>query len=426
MKPKRTDHREGRLFEIRLSDQINPKQPLCRLSQLLDWDGIEKDLEQLFFADKGRPGQSVRLMVGLLMLQHMFDISDEQVVEAWVENPYWQHFCGYDYLQWEVPTDRSSLTRWRDRLGEAGFDLILSYTIKAAKEAGIVAKKDLNQVTVDTTVMEKNISYPTDAKLYHRSRERLVKLAKNLGIELRQTYVRVAKTALVKTGRYAHARQMKRAKKQIKKLKTFLGRVVRDIDRKSKKLKISTSGLKEELRIAKRILEQERRSKNKIYSVHEPDVECISKGKVHKRYEFGNKVSLVLTHGIGVALNAKALHGNPYDGHTLKDALEGAEKNSGTNIKRAFVDKGYRGHGIEDKSIIISGQKKGMTPHLKKLLKRRQAIEPHIGHMKSDGKLDRNYLQGKTGDKNNAVLVGIGHNLRLIFRAIKAPCFSLA
>lgn len=426
MKPKKTDHREGRLFEIRLSDQINPKQPLYRLSQLLDWDGIERDIEELFFADKGRPGQSTRLVVGLLMLQHMFEISDEQVVEAWVENPYWQYFCGYDYLQWEVPIDRTSLTKWRHRLGEAGLDLILSYTVKAAKEAGIVAKKDLSQVAVDTTVMEKNITYPTDAKLYQRSRERLVKLAKKLGIELRQTYVRVAKTALVKTSRYAHAKQMKRAKKQIKKLKTFLGRVVRDVDRKSKQLKILPPELKEELRIAKRILEQKRQSKNKIYSVHEPDVECISKGKVHKRYEFGNKVSLVLTHKIGLALSAKALHGNPYDGHTLKDALDGAEKNSKAEIKRAFVDKGYRGHGIEDKTIIMSGQKKGMTLHLKRLLKRRQAIEPHIGHMKSDGKLGRNYLRGKVGDKNNAVLVGVGHNLRLIFRSIKDPGFSSA
>lgn len=281
-------------------------------------------------------------------------------------------------------------------------------------------------MTVDTIVMERNITYPTDTKLYHRSRERLVKLVKTLGIELRQTYVRVAKTALVKTSRYAHARQMKRAKKQIRKLKIFLGRVVRNIDKKSRKLKISTPKLKEELGIAKRILEQTRQSKNKVYSVHEPDVECISKGKVHKRYEFGSKVSLVLTHKTGLALNAKALHGNPYDGHTLKDALKGAEKNFGANIKRAFVDKGCRGHGIEDKSIIMSGQKKGMTLHLKRLLKRPQAIEPHIGHMKSNGKIDRNYLRGKVGDKDNAVLVGVEHNLRLIFRAIKDPYFSPA
>jgi len=268
-------------------------------------------------------------------------------------------------------------------------------------------------VIADTTVMEKNITFPTDRKLCFKALKLLVQKARAYRICLRQTYSRKAMHAYVWSGRYAHARQMKRAKKELRKLKTYLGRVIRDIERKTLQERSRTS-FQDLLSLAKRVLNQARKEKHKIYSLHEPDTECICKGKAHKKYEFGCKVSFVMTEKEGVLLDSRALHGNPYDGHTLKQAIHQAEQNTHREIKRILLDKGYKGHGVEGKQVFISGQKRGMTKHFKKVLKRRQAIEPHIGHMKSDGKLKRNFLHKIIGDKLNAVLVGIGHNLRLL------------
>lgn len=258
--------------------------------------------------------------------------------------------------------------------------------------------------------MEKNISFPTDGKLYFKALKLLVQQAKACGILLRQTYSRKAIRAFVWSSRYLHARQMKRAKKELKKLKTYLGRVIRDIERKTK----NQAPFQELLDLAKKVLAQQKNDSNKIYSLHEPAVDCICKGKSHKKYEFGCKVSFIMTQKEGVILSSAALHGNPYDGHTLEAAIKDAEQNTRRTIKRVLVDKGYKGHNVNEKQILISGQKKGMTKHFKKCLKRRQSIEPHIGHMKNDGKLKRNFLHKIIGDKLNAVLVGIGHNLRLL------------
>jgi transposase, IS5 family len=266
--------------------------------------------------------------------------------------------------------------------------------------------------------MPKNITYPTDSKLYHRGIQTLSKMAKNNNIELRQTYTFLSKKSLRRCAQYIHARQMKRAKKEIKKLKTYLGRITRDIERNILDKKCLQAIFNPTLEIVKKLLSQTKDSKNKIYSIHEPKTECISKGKAHKKYEFGCKASIVLTHKEGFILGSEALHGNPYDGHTLKQVIENAEKISNKPIIRAFVDKGYKGHGIEDKEIFFSGQKKGVTPWLKQQIYRRSAIEPHIGHMKNDGKLGKNFLKGTLGDKLNALLCGIGHNLRLITRKI--------
>jgi IS5 family transposase len=347
-------------------------------------------------------------------------------VRRWVENPYWQFFCGYDFLQWSFPIDPTTLIRWRHRLKKDGLEKILSETVKTAKRTRTVQSRSLEQVIVDTTVMEKNISYPTDSKLYHKAREDLVRLSKKHGVVLRQSYTRNSKKALFQAGRYIHARQMRRARKQIKKLKTYLGRTIRDVRRKIEGEKELEFYFHEHLAVAESILSQEKNTPNKIYSVHAPEVECIAKGKAHKKYEFGCKVSLVTTHKEGLVLSSQALHGNPYDGHTLKNALKNAEEVGNKEIKRAFVDKGYKGHKLEGKEVFISGQKRGMSNYFKKLLKRRQAIEPHIGHMKSEGKLDRNYLKGKLGDQMNSILVGIGHNLRLVLAKLRKgtvnPC----
>lgn len=262
--------------------------------------------------------------------------------------------------------------------------------------------------------MPKAIEFPTDCKLYFKSIRALVKVADEYGIVLRQTYKKLAARALRMRSRYAHARQAKRAKREEKRLHTYLGRVLRDFERKTERMQLDKE-CKFLIETIKHIFNQQKHDSKKVYSLHEPHVECISKGKVQKKYEFGCKSSIVLTHKEGLALDVSAIHGNPYDGHTLQDALKKAETNSESQIDTAYVDKGYRGHNVEGKTVFMSGQKKGVTKWIQAQIKRRQAIEPHIGHMKNDGKLGRNYLKGPLGDQFNAILSGIGHNLRLVY-----------
>jgi len=428
MKPIQIDNRQEELFQPRLCGQLNQKNELLVLGRMIPWGDLEIEFADLYQSNSsvgGQPPKPIRLMIGILLLQHLHNLSDEQVVRGWVENPYWQHFCGYDFLQWNFPINPSSLTRFRNRLGLARLEKILSLTVAVAVKSEVVKVKDLKKVIVDTTVMPKNIEFPTDSKLYNKARERLVKLAAKNGIELRQNYNLIAKTLLRKISGYLHAKQMKRARKAIKHLKTIVGRVVRDVERKIG----SSANLAEIftpiLNQSRQLLLQERTSKNKIYSLHEPDVACISKGKAHKRYEFGCKVSITTTHKQGLVISSQALPKNPYDGHTLKPALESAEKITGVEIESAFVDRGYKGHGVESDplrnhtKIFISGQRRGLTKSLKKQLKRRSAIEPMIGHMKQEGRLGLCRLKGIVGDQINELLTGVGHNLRLILNHIR-------
>lgn len=417
MKPTKKNTIQGLLFEPRLSDMVDPKHELCVLSKLLPWEHLENEFQGLFTEKTGAPAKPTRLVVGIFMLQHMYGLSDNRVVQAWRENPYWQYFCGCDHLQWDYPINPSSLSRWRHRLGEEGMKKILISTVQAATHSGAVKATSLKNVIVDTTVMPKNIAYPTDSRLYYRGICTLAKMSEDNGLKLRQTYKRIGKKTMVKSCRYAHARQMKRAKKERSKLKTYLGRIFRDVKRQTENTSLWDM-FRPILEIIEQLLNQEKGSKQKVYSIHEPHTECIAKGKAHKKYEFGCKVSLVITHKEGLAIGAEALHGNPYDGHTLQKALEMAENITGKKIKKAFVDKGYKGHGIEGKRVYVSGQKKGVTSWIRKQMKRRQAIEPHIGHMKNEGKLGRNYLKRMLGDKFNALLCGIGHNLRFLIRWI--------
>jgi IS5 family transposase len=420
MKPKKIDIAQGELFKNRLSNQLNPRDPLLILAAQINWSIFEEAFGAQYTDGAGQPPKPIRLMVGLMMLQHMHGVSDEQVAHQWIQNPYWQYFCGYDYLQWELPCDPSSLTRWRNRLGEEGLEKILAETIVTAVHTKTVAPKDLKKVIADTTVMEKNIAFPTDTKLLNRAREQLVKLACEAGLKLRQTYSRKGKHAALNAGKYAHAKQFKRMRKEVKKLKNYLGRVVRDVERKivgSCDLQAHFSNL---LSMSDRLLTQERKSSNKLYSLHAPETYCIAKGKAGKPYEFGCKVALVITHKQGLALSSMALSENQFDGHTLGSSLKKAEELAHTTIEQSFVDKGYKGHGVAGTQVYISGQKRGMTRTLEKHLKRRSAIEPHIGHMKSEGKLRRNYLKGIIGDALNALLCAIGHNMRMILRTIRS------
>lgn len=419
MKPKHINRDQGLLFEPRLSNLLDPKHELVVFSKLIDWSSLEKDLSTYFCKLDGAPAKPVRLITGLLLLQHLYKLSDEKVVYGWRENPYWQFFCGYDFLQWHFPINPSSLTKWRQRLGETGLNRIFSSIVFCALEIGLVSPKSFETVITDTTVMPKNISFPTDAKLYFNSLNKLVYLARKFNVSLRQTYKFLAKKTLRNISRYSHCRKMKMANRERKRLKTYLGRVKRNLERELVHRPDVFALVKPTLGIVDQILHQERESKNKVYSLHEPAVECISKGKIHKKYEFGCKASIVLTHKECFALNVKALHGNPYDGHTLKEALEDSEQVTGIAIKRVFVDKGYKGHQAGGRrEVFISGMRR-LTVHFKKLLRRRSAIEPCIGHMKNDGKLGQNYLKGNLGDCFNAILCGIGHNARMILRFLR-------
>jgi len=417
MKPSKTNHQEGRLFEYRLSDQLDPYHNLLLFGGLIDWDDLEKDYQELFHQEIGAPAKPVRLMAGIFMLQHMAGLSDEETVKVWCENPYWQLFCGYDYLQWKFPVHPSSLSRWRKKLGVDGIRRILQELVRCAVDEELIKETELQQVTVDTTVMPKNITYPTDARLYYKSLLSLTRFSKKFKIELRQSYKFLSKRALRKVFQYIHARKMKQARREVKRLKTFFGRVLREVERKVLKDEELFGIAKGMLSILQQVFDQKRSDKNKIYSIHEPHVECISKGKAHKKYEFGCKASVVMTHKKNFILSCEALHGNPFDGHTLKESLRAAERVSGREIIRAFVDRGYKGHKIKETEVLISG-KRGLSRHFKNQLKRRQAIEPIIGHMKSDGKLGRNFLKGKTGDFINALLCAIGQNIRFILRAL--------
>ena len=420
MKPNRTDS-QWSLFSFPLEKILAPDHPLVILAAGIDWSEFD-DLVDECYSEDGRPGCTTRLMIGLLYLKHAFNESDESVVERWVENPYWQFFCGFTEMQHECPINPSSLSRWRKRVGADRLEKMLQVTIQVAMKAGMLKPEQATRVNVDTTVQEKAIAFPTDARLYHKMRVTLVRQAQRMGISLRQSYRFVGKRALFKQGRYAHARQMKRAARMTRKLKTYLGRVVRDIERKAGKYgdPLSQQILHQQLQLAHRLLAQMRNSKNKLYSVHAPEVECIAKGKAHKRYEFGCKASFVTTSKNNWIVGAQAMHGNPYDGHTLSGALSQSERLTGVKLQDVMCDQGYRGHNYVGSARVhvVRYIPRKAKRAFQRLLRRRSAIEPSIGHMKSDNRLDRNHLTGKEGDRINALLAAVGYNFRKLLRGL--------
>jgi len=418
MKPKSSASNQGDLFRSRLDQILNRRHPLFRLADSIDWTIFEKEFGPLYVEKMGRPGLPIRLLVGLHYLKHAYNVSDESVVDQFLENPYWQYFCGFEYFQHQFPLNPTSLVKWRKRIGPKGMEKLLQATIETAKRKEYVTEEHLERVNVDTTVQEKAIAFPTDARLYHKARRIMVRQAKRAGIDLRQSYERLGKRAFIMQGRYSHARQTKRARREQKKLWLYLGRVIRDIERKCRE---PEGALATMLERAKRIFHQKRNDTNKIYSMQAPEVECIAKGKAHKKYEFGCKVSLVSTSKDNWIVGVQALHGNPYDGHTLKDALLQTEQLTGWRPEHAYCDKGYRGEPaiIEGTRVHLANKrKKSMKPREWSWFKRRSAIEPIIGHVKSDHRMDRNYLKGETGDMINAILAGCGFNLRKLLRAI--------
>lgn len=410
------------LLRPRLVDLIDLRHELVKLTALIDWEVFEREWAGFFPSATGRPATPPRLVAGLLYLQHAYRLSDEAIVARWVENPYYQHFTGETFFQHRLPIDPSSLTRWRRRIGEEGVEWLLTQTIEAGQKSGAIDENSVKRVAVDTTVMEKTIAYPTDARLYERARAQLTALAQEAGVDLRQTYARLAPRLALQVGRYAHAKQFRRMRKALKKLKGYTGRVMRDLRRHLDDL--PTGALRDrvaaKLALVSRLLHQASKGSDKIYALHEPEVDCISKGKARVRYEFGCKVSIATTLDEGFVVGMRSFPGNPYDGHTLIPALEQVEILTDQRPNLAVVDRGYRGHGALKTRVLISGTRRGLTPKLIADLRRRSAIEAEIGHMKTDGRLSRSPLKGTLGDALFAVLCGCGHNIRKILAHLRA------
>jgi len=435
MRPRRPPAQEpDGLFKTALERFIDMDHPLVRLADRIDWEGLEEQVAGSF-AEAGRPGNEARFMLGMLMLKAMYDLSDEKLWERWPCDPYFQYFTGELYFQHRVPHQRSGLSHWRGRLGEGVLDELLRESLRVAHATGALSGRDMAAVSVDTTVQEKAIRFPTDAGLVYEALVRLGAEARAAGLKLRQSYVRVGKQALIRAGRYGHAKQFKRRNRMIRFLKARLGRVIREIERQTAGDDELAAGFADSLAKAQTIRDQAlvKRAGRKIYSWHAPEVECIGKGKARAPYEFGCKATVTTTNGRArggmFVLHAAALHGNPFDGHTLGRVLAETAEMTGVTPKRVHVDKGYRGHR-QDRAVFdpetrrdvpppwrvfISGRRR-LPPALKAELRRRAAIEPVIGHLKADHRMGRNHLKGRQGDRFNVKMAAVGYNLRRLLQ----------
>jgi len=405
------------IFDTPLERFINLEHELCILSGQIDWDLIEQEFS-VYYSEIGRPSVPIRRMIGLLLLKHIYNLSDEAIVDRWIENPYWQYFSGEKVFQTQKPFDPTEFIHFRKRIGKEGAERLLKVSIQLfGKEA------QEKEVLIDSTVQEKNITYPTDAKLHKRIIERVNKIAKQEGIILRQTYTRTLKQLMIDQRFHNHPKRRKKANAALRKIKTLAGRQVRDIERQFSPSQ--QQKYKELLVIINKILAQEKGGKNKVYSIHEPEVSCIAKGKEAKKFEFGNKSGVVLTKNTKIVVGAIAFENNPYDGHTLEEHLEQTQYLTGSRPKTGIVDRGYRGKKKINGTEIISPTvpKKEATQYEKqkarKRFRARAGIEPVIGHIKHDHRMLRNYLKGTIGDQLNTILAGTGFNLKKMLNRIK-------
>lgn len=412
---------------------------MIRLAALIEWERFDDAFGPYYHPGKGRRGLRTRLMAGLHLLKHMKGLSDEETCAVRLENPYFQAFCGETHFQHRLPFDRSSMTRWRKRIGLGDLEALLAETIAVAVKTKAVSQRQLKRITVDTTVQTKAVAHPTDSHLLLRAIEWLNRAARRHGVKLRQSFVRLATRARREASRLMHTRGHKQGQRWVRKMRTWLGRLIRDIRRKIAGNDALEAAFKTALERAEKILSQHPGDKGKLYAMHAPEVECIGKGKARTRYEFGVKTSIATTNerckGGQFVLGTMALPGNPYDGHSLADQIEQVSKLTGVEVKRAYADRGYRGHGIERDGLDVTlSHTRGITsPTIRREMRRRNAIEPVIhcppgswrshdperGHLKDDGHLERNHLAGTDGDAINAILSAAGHNLRLLARWLR-------
>jgi len=422
MLSKRKTSNQASMF-LKLEDMLNQRHPLYILSNKVDWVLFEESFKTLYCSDNGRPAKPVRLMVGSLILKHLRNISDESVVEQWSENVYYQYFCGENEFLPVEPCEASELVHFRHRIGESGIELILKESIR-------INGNDSNDsiASIDTTVQEKNITFPTDSKLHRRIIEKCKKIAEKEDLPVRQSYTRTLKKLSVDQRFRNHPRNKWKARKADKKEKTIAGRLVRELERNM----LPNSKYSTDIELFKLVLQQKKSDKNKIYSLHEPDVQCISKGKEHKKYEFGNKVSIIYTQRTGVIIGALGFR-NPYDGHTIEPSLEQTERLLGKRtIKTLIGDRGYRGKRQIDETTIetpkpFSNRKQSQYQEnkLKKQFRRRAAIEPINGHLKTDHRLNRNFYKGITGDNINVMLAAAAFNFKRMMNKWKSSFCAL-
>lgn len=445
-------------FRARLETMIDTRHPLAVLARHMPWAQIEASLTPFFarrdrqgrsiegadlfgptlalagagVSNAGRPRLPIRLMVSLLYLKHAFNESDELLVERWSENVYWQHFSGMEYFEPKLPCDPTQIGRFRRVLGEAGVEQLLKTTIEAAVAMKAIKPAEFATIIVDSTVQEKAVAHPTDSRLLEVAREKVVRLAKRAGLQLKQTHEREGRALRRRAGGYAHAKQYKRLRRVLKRQRTVLGILLREVRRKMAALPQSAQdALGVWLDRAERIRSQKPKDKNKLYALHAPEVECLSKGKARHPYEFGVKVSLAVTHKSGLMVGARSFPGNPYDGHTLAQQIEQTNtllEDIATKPSTAVVDLGYRGVDTEVAPITVvhRGKYKSLSKLQRRWLKRRQAIEPLIGHTKQDHGMDRCWLKGCEGDALHAVLCAAGFNIRWLLRAIARKGFFAA
>jgi IS5 family transposase len=440
-------------FRARLDQMIDLRHPLVVLGGRIPWAQIEAALAPAFagknrsgrmmpgsdlfgttleiagagISPAGRPRLPIRLMAALLYLKHAFNLSDEELVARWSENVVWQYFSGLAYYTPSFPCDATQIGRFRTAIGEAGVEELLKATIDAVVQTKAVRPVEFERVIVDTTVQEKAIAHPVDSRLLEIARAKVVQAAKRVGISLKQTFVHEGKELRRKAGGYAQAKQFRRLRRTVKRQRTILGIVLREIGRKLTTATGESPGaiahLNTLLERAERIRQQQPKDKNKLYALHAQEVECIGKGKARKPYEFGVKASIAVTHKSGLMVGARSFPGNPYDGHILSAQLEQTRillEDVGREPKEVVVDLGFRGVDRDNPQveIIHRGKYKSLTKQQRRWLKRRQAVEPAIGYLKSDHRLDRCWLQGQLGDALHAVLCAAGYNLRWLLRAM--------
>ena len=394
-----------------LSSMLDQRQPLCRLARAIDWQGFEESFGSFYEEGKGSPGKPIRLMVGLMMLKQLHDLSDESVVGQWIQNPYFQHFTGELHFRWELPIDPSSLSRFRKRIGAQGCERVLKESIRLHG-----AKATEPAVIADTTVQEKNVTYPTDSKLARKISEKCVKIADRNGVRLRRSYRRTIPRLMKAVHNRSNPKRAKNARKAERKLGTIAGRLVRELERK-----LPAEALKEhaeDLALFQRVLSQKRKDKNKVYSLHEPEVSCLSKGKEHRKYEFGQKASIARTLNGGVIVGALSFPDARHDSRTLPEVLEQVESLCGERPKSCVVDRGYRGKKVVGDTRIQIPDKPcaSATAYEKskkrRLFRKRAGIEPVIGHLKSDFRVGRNYLKGLVGDQINLLMAAAAFNFK--------------
>lgn len=408
------------IFKVPLVRFIRETHELCLLAKKIDWDLVEKDFMEYYCLDNGRPSIPIRKVVGVILLRRMFNLSDESVVDNWRENPYWQYFCGEVNFQHEAPFDPTELIKFRQRIGESGAEKLLKLSIDLFERKEVEEKV----VLIDTTVQEKNITFPTDTKLQKKIIEKCRAIAARERVKLRQSYKRTLKQLMIDQRFRRHPRRKKKANAAARKIQTLAGRVVRDIERKLTHEQLIKYA--DELHVFNLILKQKKGDKNKIYSIHEPDVRCIAKGKESKKYEFGNKSSIVKTKVSGIIVGALGFKDNPYDGHTLNPQLEQTQRLTGKLPKLAVVDRGYRGRKEVKGVNILSPKKLSATAtnylkqKMRKLFRARAGIEPIIGHLKHDHRMERNYLSGNIGDNMNTILAATGFNMIKMLKRLKS------